>query len=223
MKIDRTVARHRERRHRERPALPTIGQQPAGREDRQDRSRRQQVREGAVVDRDLRPDRRRSARRSPSRASGSGRCRWARSRRSPVVFSDRNVAPCSRHSDTNVSPAKIAYGRQQVPERPGVLLVRVDRKAVEQVGQRDTDQERRQPGCRASARGPTRCATVGSPACPRNSNETPRTISATSSSSIARYRPENIVAYHGGNAAKMPGARRRSATPRCRPTTARSC
>ena len=39
---------------------------------------------------------------------------------------------------------------------------------------------------------------------PRNSNETPRTISATKSNTIARYRAENIVAYQDGNAAKIP-------------------
>src|SRR3954463_2709459 len=37
----------------------------------------------------------------------------------------------------------------------------------------------------------------------RNSNETPRAISATRMSSSARYRPENIVAYQAGKAANI--------------------
>ena len=37
-----------------------------------------------------------------------------------------------------------------------------------------------------------------------NSSDTPRAISATSTSSKARYRAENIVAYQPGNAANMP-------------------
>ena len=38
---------------------------------------------------------------------------------------------------------------------------------------------------------------------PRNSKATPRTINAASSATIARYMPENIVAYQPGNAANM--------------------
>ena len=40
----------------------------------------------------------------------------------------------------------------------------------------------------------------------RNSNEAPRAISATSTSSSARYRPENSVAYQAGKAANIAGA-----------------
>ena len=41
---------------------------------------------------------------------------------------------------------------------------------------------------------------------PRNSNETPRAISATSSSTSGRYIAENQVAYQPGKAAKIPAA-----------------
>ena len=109
----------------------------------------------------------------------------ARSARSPVVRSARNVEPCSRHSTTRVRPVQTPYAGEQVPEGAGELLVGVDGQSGQQVAERQPEHERCQQAADVSVPLHVR-ATARASTLPRNSKETPRMISATSSSRTAR-------------------------------------
>ena len=88
-------------------------------------------------------------------------------------------------------------GREQVPERPGVVAGLVDGRPLSR-SPRPTPMS---SGIRAlpavSANDQVR-RQGGESDLPRYSKLTPRAISATSTSSNARYSDENMVAYHAG-------------------------
>src|SRR5450755_66943 len=125
-----------------------------------------------------------------------------RSRMSPVVFRHRNVAPCSRQISTRVTPVSSAYGCSRSQNDPVYSW-------LELMGSPCS----KSPSATPISSGASMLAPVSRPSqvrrqrmasrLPRYSKDTPRTISATSSSTSARYKPENIVAYQPGNAANI--------------------
>src|SRR5215472_7734696 len=121
---------------------------------------------------------------------------------SPVVFRHRNVAPCSRHTRTSVTPAKTAYGCSRSQNEPVKFW-------LESIGSPCSRSASAMPISSGLSRLPIVssqsqvCRQPVASRLPRYSNATPRMISVPSSSASARYMPENIVAYQPGNAANM--------------------
>ena len=102
-------------------------------------------------------------------------------------------------------------GAEQVEDVAGEDVRGVQRQAVDEVCQRECPDER---GAGASDR--VRPQPAGAPAgvsrFSRHSKETTRTISRTRITKSAMYRPENIVAYQAGKAAKVAPAATTSQT-----------
>src|SRR6202035_5005261 len=120
----------------------------------------------------------------------------------PVVFSDRNVAPCSRQISTRVTPVSTAYGWNRSQNDPVKFW-------AELMGRPCSRSPSAMPISSGASRLPTVSATSqvrrqrAASRLPRYSKATPRMISDMSSRTIARYKPENMVAYQPGNAANM--------------------
>ena len=109
----------------------------------------------------------------------------ARSRSSPSVLSARKLAPCSRHSSTTVTPVNNEYGLSRSVNVPAYSW-------SVPIGTPCSRLPRATPMSRGASRLPPVVAASQArrqPALsrlPRNSNDTPRAISATSSSRKAR-------------------------------------
>src|SRR5580692_10191767 len=125
-----------------------------------------------------------------------------RARMPPVVFRFRNVAPCSRQISTSVTPVYTAYGWNRSQNEPVKFW-------LELIGSPCIRSPSPMPMRNGASRLPTVSATSQvrrhstASRLPRYSKATPRMMSENNSRTIARYKPENMVAYQPGNAANM--------------------
>ena len=157
-----------------------------------------------------------------TRANGIVR-RRARSWTMPVVRSVRNVDPCSRVSESSVMPTQMPYGVSRFQNEPvyspfesiGSPYSRSPSATPNSTGQHDAaDGERRCSTC-VRQRGGLDLAAV----LERHAADDQRE-QHEHEGEVERREPRRVPGGEGGEHRRHPP---RSATPRCRPRTGRSC